>query len=63
MKFTATVKLDSETGEHMIELPDELIEEVGWCVGDNIKWMSNGNGSFILSKTLYKWEQLELFSL
>lgn len=54
------VQLDKETGEHMLEFTDEMMEEVGWKIGDNITWTDNHDGSFTLSKAVNKWQQLEL---
>ena len=54
------VQLDAETGEHMLEFPDDLMTEVGWEIGDNITWTDNKDGSFTLSKSVSKWKQLEL---
>jgi hypothetical protein len=60
MKCVLTVQLDAETGEHMLEFPDDLMTEVGWEIGDSITWTDNKNGSFTLSKSVNKWHQLEL---
>ena len=54
------VQLDEETGEHMLEFPVDLMAEVGWEIGDNITWTDNKDGSFTLSKSVNKWQQLEL---
>lgn len=47
-KWTIDVKEDDEG--LFIELPDALIEETGWKIGDNIKWTDNGDGSFTMTK-------------
>ena len=60
MKRELTVQLDEETGEHMLEFPDDLMTEMGWEIGDNITWTDNHDGSFTLSKTPHEWHQLEL---
>ena len=54
------VQLDEETGEHMLEFPVDLMAEVGWEIGDSITWTDNKDGSFTLSKSVNKWQQLEL---
>ena len=60
MHCESIVQLDEETGEHMIEFPQNIMEEVGWKIGDNITWTDNHDGSFTLSKAVNKWQQLEL---
>ena len=37
-------------GDCFIELPDEVIAELGWKEGDSIDWIDNGNGSWSLKK-------------
>jgi hypothetical protein len=44
----------------MLEFPVDLMAEVGWEIGDNITWTDNKDGSFTLSKSANKWQQLEL---
>ena len=53
MTYTARVEED-ENGAYII-FPEEMMAEVGWKEGDNIKWTDNGDGSFTLSKTNTKW--------
>lgn len=36
--WTTKVEQDPETGELIITFPDELLEQVGWQIGDNILW-------------------------
>jgi hypothetical protein len=60
MHCKGIVQLDEETGEHMLEFPVDLMAEVGWEIGDNITWTDNKDGSFTLSKSVNKWQQLEL---
>jgi len=51
-----------EDGEAFIELPDEVIEETGWKVGDDLEWADNGNGSFTLTKSNKEWVLVECIS-
>jgi hypothetical protein len=44
------VKKDTLTQELYIELPEELLNNIGWKTGDEIKWIDNKNGSFTLKK-------------
>lgn len=48
--WTVTAKEDPETGDIMIELPEELLLQVGWKEGDILDWKNNGDGSFTLTK-------------
>lgn len=52
MKYTLTVKYDEETDDHFLEFPPEVMESLGWEVGDTIEWKDSGNGSYILSKKM-----------
>lgn len=45
-----TIQEDEETGDLYIEIPDELIEEVGWQIGDNISWVKRDESSWYLEK-------------
>ena len=56
-RFTTEV-LEDENGPFIV-FPDEMMEEVGWKEGDNIKWTNNGDGSFTLTKTDTKWVLVE----
>lgn len=39
------------SGDLMLPLGDKLCTEMGWNIGDTIKWTENGDGSFTLSKS------------
>ena len=45
--LTWTVLIDEEG---ILEFPDELIEKLGWKEGDELEWIDQGDGSFILVK-------------
>lgn len=47
--MTVPIEIDSE-GNYFITLPDELIAQVGWQIGDTLKWIDQGDGSFLLQK-------------
>jgi bifunctional DNA-binding transcriptional regulator/antitoxin component of YhaV-PrlF toxin-antitoxin module len=47
--FTANVIEICENGDAILELPKELLEEVGWKEGDTIN-IDDRDGSIILSK-------------
>jgi hypothetical protein len=50
MKRTITLEEDPETGDLILPLSDELIEEMGWKIGDTLIWTDKGDGSWLLSK-------------
>ena len=37
-------------GDYCITFPDDLIEAVGWKIGDDLEWIDNNDGSFTLKK-------------
>lgn len=44
-----TIECD-ENGEFIVPLPDELCNQLGWKLGDVVKWQDNGDGTFTLTK-------------
>lgn len=52
MSKTYTVRLekDDESEDLILPLPNELLEEMGWKVGDDLEWLDNKNGTFSLAK-------------
>lgn len=47
--YTANVIDILENGDAVIELPQDLLDEVGWKLGDTI-YIDDSNNSIILSK-------------
>lgn len=41
--------LEIDENDLGIELPDELMEDMGWEAGDTIVWTEQENGSWLLS--------------
>jgi antitoxin component of MazEF toxin-antitoxin module len=50
MTYTLKVEHNELSDEYYVILPQELLNQVGWVEGDNIKWKPQKNGSFILTK-------------
>lgn len=48
--FKAEVQKDEETGDLYIEFSDELMEELGWEIGDEVEWLELPNGAWQLTK-------------
>ena len=36
--YTVEIELDPKTGEMILPFPQELIDEMGWNVGDQLIW-------------------------
>jgi bifunctional DNA-binding transcriptional regulator/antitoxin component of YhaV-PrlF toxin-antitoxin module len=45
MKTTLTVDDDG-----MLQIPDDMLEQLGWKEGDVLEWVDNQDGSFLLRK-------------
>jgi formylmethanofuran dehydrogenase subunit D len=45
--YTSKVLEICENGDAIIELPDDLMEEMGWKVGDNLKYEEKDGKVFI----------------
>ena len=41
---------ENEDGDKFIELNDEILSETGFKIGDNLKWIDRGDGSWSLKK-------------
>lgn len=47
--FICPVVEDSD-GELMLEFPDDLMEAVGWSIGDVLVWEPRENGQWIIKR-------------
>ena len=47
---TVSVIYDEETDDYILPLGNDVCDEIGWQVGDTIKWQDNGDGSYTLTK-------------
>ena len=56
----ATIKLETDpaTGDLILPLSDDLMQKVGWQIGDTIRWTEQKDGSWHLTKVN---QQLDLF--
>ena len=50
MIYTLPVVKDPETGDLILEFPDEMMAQVGWKTGDTVEWIDNKNGSWTIRK-------------
>ncbi len=49
-KWTLPVTEDPETGDMLLEFPDDVLEAVGWKIGDTIEWDLQMDGTCILKR-------------
>ena len=49
MKLMTTVEYDEETDELMLPIPDEILDSLGWDIGDVLQWEYNDD-SIVLKK-------------
>ncbi len=50
VRWQLPVEVDGLTGECYINLPDDLLEAANLKEGDNVEWVDNGDGSYIVRK-------------
>jgi hypothetical protein len=48
--WTVNIEEDSETGDLILPLPQEMLDLQGWIEGDTLEWIDQGNGSWLLTK-------------
>lgn len=49
-RWTAQPMCDLKTGDCILVIPDEVLEETGWKIDDTLEWIDNGDGSWTLRK-------------
>ena len=49
-QWTLTVDEDPVTGDSILTLPTDLLNEAGWKEGDNLLWIDNEDGTWSLVK-------------
>ena len=57
MKHTVKVEEDPDTGDLVLPLPTELLNQMGWDFGDTLIWDDNQDGTFSLSKKVDKEQE------
>lgn len=50
MTCSLEILYSEENGEHYITIPSEILERLGWSIGDEIEFTDLKNGSFRLTK-------------
>lgn len=49
-RYEVITQEDPETGDLILPLPPELLEQMGWKEGDEIDFSVDDNGHFILKR-------------
>jgi bifunctional DNA-binding transcriptional regulator/antitoxin component of YhaV-PrlF toxin-antitoxin module len=65
IKYKGTVIEDSDSpGEFLIEFPKEMLDELGWKIGDDVQWTTKEDGSFVINKPAQElsWVLVEAIS-
>ena len=57
LKHTVKVEEDPDTGDLVLPLPTELLNQMGWDFGDTLIWDDNQDGTFSLSKKVDKEQE------
>lgn len=52
MRRTVEVQYSEELEDYYIELPDDVLKQAGFEVGDTLVWNDNKDGSYTLSKKM-----------
>lgn len=50
-KWILPVEIDGASGEYYLQLPDDLLDTLGWKEGDTLEYIDNGDGSFSVKKS------------
>lgn len=48
--WSLVVEEDPETGDCMLQFPQDLLDTAGWQEGDTLEWIDLGDGSWQLKK-------------
>ena len=48
--WTVIIEEDQETGDAILPFPQDMLDEVGWNPGDNLKWVDRGDGTWEIRK-------------
>jgi hypothetical protein len=60
--WTVNLEEDPETGDLILPLNDDILEDTGWKTGDNIEWIDNKDGSWTMRKIETQWVLVETIS-
>ena len=57
--YTVDIKRVEQSEELCMELPDALMDEMGWELGDDLKFIDHKDGTFGLRKVTYETIELD----
>ena len=60
--WTVNLEEDPETGDLILPLNDDILEQTGWKTGDSIDWIDNKDGSWTMKKIETQWVLVETIS-
>jgi len=60
--WTINLEEDPETGDLILPLNDDILEQTGWKTGDSIDWTDNKDGSWTMKKIETQWVLVETVS-
>ena len=55
--WTLDVKYNNETGDTYLQLPDDMMKQAGWNLGDDIEWIDNKDGTWSMKKIEKDYEK------
>ena len=61
--WTISLEKDPETGDLILPLNDDILEQTGWKPGDAIDWTDNKDGSWTMKKIETQWVLVETVSM
>ena len=61
--WTVNLEEDPETGDLILPLNDDILEQTGWKTGDSIDWIDNKDGSWTMKKIETQWVLVEAVSM
>ena len=61
--WTISLEKDPETGDLILPLNDDILEQTGWKTGDSIDWIDNKDGSWTMKKIETQWVLVETVSM
>ena len=61
--WTISLEEDPETGDLILPLNDDILEQTGWKTGDSIDWIDNKDGSWTMKKIETQWVLVETVSM
>ena len=57
--YSVEVQNDEQTGDTYMEIPEELLESLGWKENDNLIWHDNGDDTFTLKRVESETRHIE----